>query len=80
MTLYEYKLLKDHDQYQELWQSGEHISERDEDEYRYVLYQMFSFYVELKYDKVENEIVAKKVFSTTTQLEPYLNKINIPNM
>ena len=80
MTLYDYNRLSDTEQYDVLWQSGVHIGERDDEAFRYVLYQMFSFYVELKYDQRLNEICGKTTFCTDRLLEPYLNKIDISQL
>lgn len=80
MTLYEYRLLSETEQYNVLWGNGVHISERHDGRFGYVLYQVFSFYVELKYDGEINKIADRKVFSTDRHLEPYLNKIDITKL
>lgn len=77
MTLYEYNALDKPEQSESLWEFGVHIGERDENNIRYILYALDSFYVELKYNKKLNVINSSRSFSSTTQLEPYLHLIDI---
>ena len=77
ITLYEFNLLSQFDKGDILYQFGVHISERKDGEFGYVLYQLNNFYVEVKYFNTRNEIIMLSVFSTTTNLEPYLNNIDI---
>jgi hypothetical protein len=60
-----------------LWKHGVHISERQDGEYRLILYQIDSFYVEVWYHTEGNDIRKFRTFSSTTQLEPYFKNIDI---
>ena len=80
ITLYEFNLLSQFDKGEVLYEHGVHISERRDAEFGYVLYQLNNFYVEVKYSNEQNKIIKLNVFSTTTNLEPYLNGIDISNI
>jgi len=77
MTLYEFKLLNEDEQASMLWDIGVFLIERQDQIFRYVLYQIDGFYVEVWYHKDLNAIQSLKSFSSTRQLEPYLSKIKI---
>lgn len=80
MTLYEYNGLDELEQSQALWEHGTHISERDDEKFRYVLYSLFSFYVELKYNRELNVINGSRSFRNTDQLEAYFPNIDISSL
>ena len=80
IKLYQFKLLSLFDKGEVLYEHGVHISERKDAEFGYVLYQLNNFYVEVKYSIEGNKIMSLNVFSTTTELEPYLPNIDISNM
>jgi hypothetical protein len=66
------------EQQEALWDKGVHIDERQESPYRIILYQLDSFYVEVFYHMEHNHIHRFRSFSSTDQLQPYLNKIKLP--
>lgn len=76
MALYEFNKLDTTSKANAVW-DGVIIGDREEDSYRILLYALDSFYIEVFYEKSKNEIVRFRSFSTTTLLEPYLNKINL---
>lgn len=80
MTLYEFNLLPKEDQRPTLWMEADFVVDRMEGKFTVFLYQLYSFYVEVWYDGNENEIYKTRSFSSTAQLEPYLNKIDITNL
>lgn len=45
--------------------------------FKYALYQMHSFYIELKYHTEDNDLQGLRTFISTNQLEPYLKNIKI---
>lgn len=77
MTLYKYNLLNEQEQSITLWLQGEFIADRREHNYSILLYQIYSFYVEVWYEGKKNEIYKFRCFSSIQQLEPYLSKIDI---
>jgi hypothetical protein len=49
MTLYQYNDLSEQQRYEALWKDGAMVDQKIEDGYKVILYQLFSFYVELYY-------------------------------
>lgn len=72
MALYEFNALDETEQHEQLWEYGVHIGEREADEYKIVLYQIHSFYVELFYYMEHNVLKKLKSFSDTELLDVYL--------
>ena len=77
ITLYEFNSLAEHEKAECLGEYGVHISERFDDKFGYILYQISNFYVEAKYDCEDNAITKLTAFSTTANLESYINEIDI---
>ncbi len=61
-TFYEYTCLSDHDQYNLLFTAGDFVDVKMVGFYRYVLYKLYDFYVELTYNIESNAISDKVVF------------------
>ena len=80
MTLYDFNVLDRNTQHNVVWEKGVHIGERIEADHRVILYQLFTFYVEMYYYTVENAILKIRSFSSTNCLEPYLKQIDITNI
>ena len=80
MTLYEFNMLEKEDQHSVLWEHGMHISARLEGTHKLILYQIFSFYVELYYSIEENKLTRLRSFSSVKCLDPYLPYIDITNL
>ena len=80
MTLYEYNDLDECEQHEAIWDYGVHIGERIEGKYRIMLYQMFSFYVELRYHMEHNVLKGARSFSSIEQLKPYTDNIDIKQL
>lgn len=80
MTLYEFNKLNKQEQYEVLWEHGVHVSERDDETFTYITYQIFSFYIEVKYNRTDNVIQGNRSFCTDTQLKPYLTRIDISDL
>ncbi|MEO7394829.1 MAG: hypothetical protein ABIU11_07770 [Chitinophagaceae bacterium] len=60
-----------------LWSKGVHIADHSKNEYRYLLYQVDGFYVEVEYN-IEFDIINQfKSFETTDLLDPYLKQIRV---
>ena len=75
ITLYEFNSLAEHEKAECLQEYGGHISERFDDKFGYFLYQISNFYVEAMYDCEDNAITKLTAFSTTANLEPYINEL-----
>ena len=76
LTLYQFNLLNDHLKAEAVWQ-GTFLDNRGEDQFKVQLYSLGNFYVEVFYEKQNNEIVRIRSFRTTRLLAPYLKKIKI---
>jgi len=76
MTLQEFRSLNKEDQYILLWEKAVLVADRENDEYKYILYQLDSFYIELRLSKHNfTEILA--TFSRERRLQPYLESIDL---
>ena len=70
-SLYEFKLLSDHQQYDVIFIEGSFIDVLIEEKIRYALYAVDLFFVELEYDVDSNKIVGKSCFVTGHKLDKY---------
>ena len=77
MTLPQFYALNEGEQMENLWDNGVHITERQDKTFRYILYSLFSFFVELKYERNDNNLLGCRAFKNESQLEPYLPNIDI---
>ena len=80
MTLYEFNMLERNEQHSIVWECGTHIGERLEGAHKLILYQMFSFYVELYYSVGDNKLTKLRSFSSVKCLDPYLPYIDLSNL
>lgn len=80
MTLYQFNALDEMEQIEAVWNKGVLLAERKDEKYEYTLYQIDSFYVELRNDPGDFGYNGMKTFSTTTLLEPYLGQIDLGGM
>lgn len=79
MTLYEFNALDESEQMEVIWEAPL-IAERIDGDYKIKLYQVDSFYVET-YKHIEHNVLKRiRCFSSTEQLQPYLNNINISKL
>lgn len=77
VTLYEFNCLEENEKAKFLWQSGTLIMNRFEDDYSINLYSLYGFYVETWYRREENRIQKFRTFKNLSQLEPYLDRIDL---
>lgn len=77
MTIKDFLELDEMEQAEALWELGVHIAERDDEVYRYILYQLEAFYVETWYHKEYNVIRKFRAFDDTNELAPYTEHIKI---
>jgi hypothetical protein len=76
MTLYEFNALDEMEQAESIW-DGVFLGDRKDSEHRILLYQIDDFYVEVFYHIEYNTIRRFRSFSSTNQLDPYLNQIDL---
>ena len=77
MTLYDFNGLDVQDQADSLCEHGVFLSERQNDRYIILLYQIDGFYIEVYFNKGKGKIVRFRSFLSPDQLFQYLKKINI---
>ena len=77
MTIHEFNMLDTSQQGQILWQYGTHLSDRNNRLSSMMLYQIDAFYVEVCFHRKKSNPIKFKSFTSTNQLQPYLNKISI---
>ena len=77
MTLYEFKLKSDHEQYDIVFTKGEFIDYHLEESKRYALYAVSKFFVEIEYDHWSNEVTGKRSFVEGDLLNRY-SRIDFP--
>ena len=73
LTLYQFKQLKESDQYVAVWNEGTLLDARFDNHLRFLLYKIDSFYVEIKYNGATNALEGLKSFVNIRPLIPYLN-------
>lgn len=73
MTLYQFNALDETEQHQAVWNNGVHVGDRVEGEHKIILYQLFSFYVELYYHTELNVLRRLRSFSSTECLDAYIS-------
>lgn len=73
LSLYEFKLLSDHDQYDLVFTKGQFIDSLIKGNARFALYALYKFFVEIEYDSVSNKIVNKVSFISGQKLDRYAN-------
>ena len=77
MNITEFNRLENDLQIELVWQKGEIVSSRVEGYYKYLLLQLYSFYVEIRFDTRINVLEFETHSVNAYQIEPYLEKINI---
>jgi len=76
ITLYEFTALDEMEQAEAIW-DGVFLGDRKDGEHRILLYQIDDFYVEVFYHIEYNTLRRFRSFSSTNQLDPYLNQIDL---
>ena len=78
MTLYEFIALDKNSKANTLWQQGKYLAMRDEGGFRFALYELEDFFVQVTYDRVANKIVKLTPFKAMGLLEPYWESVELP--
>ena len=76
MTLYEFNALDEMEQAETVWDSA-FTADREDAEHKILLYQRDAFNIEVYYHKEYNVIRKLRSFSSTEQLSPYLDKMDL---
>jgi len=77
MNITDFNQLNNDYQIELVWQKGEIVSSRADGYHKYLLLQIFSFYVEIRFDTRNNVLEFETHSVNAYQIEPYLEKINI---
>lgn len=80
MKLHTFNKMSAIDQAETLGKSGVIVATRIEKEFKILLLQLHSFYVEIYLMHATRKIVKSRSFSNTEQLKPYLDKIDLSSI
>lgn len=80
MTFLQFKSLSPYKQFEALANKGVMVANRITTVYKFLLYQIDSFYVEVKSNLFESKIEGIKCFFDTQELDPYLEDIALPDL
>ena len=80
MTLYEFNALDEAEQHEVLWDHGVMVGDRIVGVHKVILYQIFSFYVELFYHTEYNALQRLRSFSSTECLDAYIQLFNLDSL
>ncbi|MGB6083871.1 hypothetical protein [Moheibacter sp.] len=73
LSLEEYEKLSDHDKYDLVFKQGDFIDIHIKSDSRFVLYSLFTFFVEVEYKVSQNKISGIDYFIDGDKLERYTN-------
>jgi len=62
VTLYQFKLLSEPEQYNTVWEKGILVDTRITAQYKFLLYKVGTFYVEIQYSSESNKIIGLECF------------------
>ena len=68
MTLYQFNVLPENEKTAIVWNEGDFVGGREENNFSLLLYQVRSFYVATNYTGKENKIIKLRSFSSVEQL------------
>jgi hypothetical protein len=77
MTLQRFNALNQQHQQKKLLSRGVYIADRITEDYQALLFELNGFFVEVTYNKQEDEIMNVSSFEDTDELAPYLNDIKL---
>jgi len=75
MTLYEFNILNDDDQYQTVWDNGTYLDSVTSEGIKMALYAIEQFFVEVQYDSENNKIIGLKSFKHGQLMDKYSGDI-----
>lgn len=77
MTITQFNRLNNDRQVEVVWKQGAIVSSRIDKNYKYLLLQVYGFYVEIRYNARSNALDFVTTFVGTDRLDPYLSNIDI---
>ncbi len=77
MTISKFNKLGSEEQVTEVWKNGKIVASRIEGFYKYLLLQIYSFYVELRYDSRMQALDFETHTVSSRKVDKYLEKINL---
>lgn len=77
IKLYEFNSLNDNEKHEAMMEYAILVGDRFEGPNSILLYQFDNFYVELFYNRDDNQIQKFRSFQTQEPLTPYLNQIDL---
>jgi hypothetical protein len=80
MNLDHFRLLSKKEQFELLSQHGVYVGKRKEDEMTTVLYQLDTYYVEIFYKQYRKYVSHVRFFTTTDEIQPYLEQIDVQRL
>ena len=80
MTFLQFNQLSRFDKFAAILEHGVNIGDRQSKYANVILYQVFSFYIEVYYDPSQNEIVQLISFESTDMLDPYIKSITVESL
>ncbi|WP_300025021.1 hypothetical protein [uncultured Maribacter sp.] len=75
MGLYEYMMLTEDEQWNDLWQIGIFLPHHTGHKEKFSLYALYDFFVEVELDLNTNKMIAKGHFKTGETLDKYAGDI-----
>jgi hypothetical protein len=80
ITQSEYNLLTEQEQADLLRDFGEFLLYYEDTDYTFLLFSLFSFFVEVVTNNSTLEIIQRRTFRSTVLLHPYLNQFQINDL
>ena len=80
MTFQHFNSLNKHHQQQKLISKGKYVADRTTEDYQALLFELYGFFVEVTYNKQEDEILQVNGFENTEDLAPYLGGIRLASI
>lgn len=80
MTVHEYNNLSQAEQFEVLYNYGTHISDRADNDYCIILFQLDNFYIELYFHILQNALKKIRSFSNVDFIKPYLEQIDLSEL
>ena len=77
MTIDQFYDLDEMERHEALWEHGVIIGDRIDNEHKIILYQVFSFYVELYYHIANNALRKLTAFDELEKLDAYILQFNL---
>ena len=77
MTIQHFNSLNKHHQQKKLLTKGQYVADRSTEDYQALLFELNGFFVEVTYNKQDDEVMNVTGFEDTKDLAPYLGEIRL---